>query len=493
MAIGLLCMYQSVNAQADPVMNQLKVGDKSPPLKAFKWIKGNPVTEFKKGRIYVVEFGATWCTPCAVAIPHLTALAKTHAGAVSVVGLFVMELNQEPASTKNPQYVKKVETYVAKQGLRMEYNVAVDDPYKTMEKSWLTAAGRIGVPVTFVIDKAGRVAWIGSNPQMLDGIVEQVSSKDYELAKMVKRGEAKVGLQISYDESKPLLIDDNGGDDHDFMFRSILVKSKTILPGGHQDFIQSWRWIKGTKFDSLYSYNLGRVQEINAPIEHLYYMAYSDTLLNMSYSRNSGTRLFPDTIQNPHQKRSYSHFWYRPILEVKDTTPFVWTYKSSANMYHYSLQVPPEKATAAFLQGVMQRDLKTYFGYDVTVETRKMPCWILKATPEARKKLQSKHPGKNLEYIELENEYHVNNHYMLDIINFLEIYFGQRKSIGIKGAPFVDETGIIGQIEYSTRKDEYDEVVKDYKVAERWLNRIGITIDPGERDLKVIVIRDPKQ
>jgi thiol-disulfide isomerase/thioredoxin len=39
----------------------LKVGDKAPALVVEKWLKGRPVPRFERGRLYVVEFWATWC------------------------------------------------------------------------------------------------------------------------------------------------------------------------------------------------------------------------------------------------------------------------------------------------------------------------------------------------------------------------------------------------------------------------------------------------
>src|SRR5678816_220472 len=52
-------------------MPTLWAGDAAPPIAIGKWVKGGPVTGFERGRIYVVEFWATWCVPCVKSMPHL--------------------------------------------------------------------------------------------------------------------------------------------------------------------------------------------------------------------------------------------------------------------------------------------------------------------------------------------------------------------------------------------------------------------------------------
>jgi thiol-disulfide isomerase/thioredoxin len=92
----------------------LVAGSAAPPLKPFKWIKGDPVTSFEKGKVYVIEFGATWCKPCIAMIPHLSSLTKEHPGEVNVISLFVMEENNEPLSAKEPVYVSGVQNFIDK-------------------------------------------------------------------------------------------------------------------------------------------------------------------------------------------------------------------------------------------------------------------------------------------------------------------------------------------------------------------------------------------
>src|SRR5262245_40142008 len=128
---ALALMFCAVSF-ADAPAPALKIGDPAPPLAVMSWIKGSPVLKFEPGRVYVVEFWATWCVPCKEIMPHLSALQKKHAGRLTVIGMNVRETERGEATQA------AVEKFVQKQGPAMEYTVAMDDPAKkTVFNTWM--------------------------------------------------------------------------------------------------------------------------------------------------------------------------------------------------------------------------------------------------------------------------------------------------------------------------------------------------------------------
>jgi thiol-disulfide isomerase/thioredoxin len=167
----------------------LKPGDPAPKLSISKWVKGDAVPAFEKGKVYIVEFWATWCGPCIKGIPHLTELQARYAGRVDVIGVDVWESD-----------LAKVEPFVTGLGERMAYTVAVDDvpaaPADCENVSlwsadngktsvaWMVASGwnKAGIPAAFVVDGKGRIAWIGA-PLELDALLAAIVAGNWDLAR----------------------------------------------------------------------------------------------------------------------------------------------------------------------------------------------------------------------------------------------------------------------------------------------------------------------
>ncbi len=132
---------------------EASLGDAAPPLSVSSWVKGEPVdlTTSKGERVYLIEFWGTWCPPCRESIPHLTEVQKNYGKR----GLVIVGISDEEVETVRP--------FVAKQGERMAYTVAVDKEQKTTE-SYMGAFGLDSIPSAFLIDQQGKVVWFG-HPQ----------------------------------------------------------------------------------------------------------------------------------------------------------------------------------------------------------------------------------------------------------------------------------------------------------------------------------------
>lgn len=465
----------------------LDVGHEAPNLSPFKWIKGLPVEKFEKGKIYVIEFGATWCAPCAAAIPELSEIADSYRDEVTVISLFVMENNREPVTTINPKYVQNVERYVQKRMAEIRYHVAVDGPDKNLERDWLTTGNRVGVPYVFVIDRNGKITWIGNSVKAIPQVIEKIRSNDYSIERVILENKAAKKTAVHFDDKELLLINDNGGDSHDFLFRSILTRYDGTIRNPYPGYIDSFYWLDDPEFANYKD----RLQVVGLPIGKLYYLAYSDTLSNDPRSRNSITYEYPDTIKMPHMKTSYGKYWHEPLLEVSDPEPFRWNRRSVENRYNYSLKVPSGLGSAHALQDFLKRDLQGYFGFDVTVESRLMPYWKLVVTDKDQvlKKLKSKGQGGKFDVQVNESSIVIKNGQMRDVIWSLASCYGYGsydygKLPKDEQASFIDETGIEENIDFMYDKNWTFQQTREH------LRSNGLDVVRSKKLMKVVVIRD---
>ncbi|MCX7993004.1 MAG: redoxin family protein [Fimbriimonadales bacterium] len=192
---------------------ELKVGDTAPNLPVAKWIKGQPIRQFEPGKVYVVEFWATWCGPCRQSIPHLTKLAEKYKDKVTIIGVSVWE----QVDKKNPEaHIQRVEQFVRDMGDQMNYVVAVDNAEGVIAKAWMEAAKQDGIPTAFVVDSQKRIVWIGRPMDNLDEVLEQVLAGKFdwkaEAERQKRQQEQMAALQKDYAEYVQLMQQSKHGD-----------------------------------------------------------------------------------------------------------------------------------------------------------------------------------------------------------------------------------------------------------------------------------------
>ena len=167
----LLCIITVTTHAQEAQSPSLNIGDPAPSLRLRGWIKGTPVQRFEKGKVYVVEFWATWCKPCIAAMPPLSTLAGVYKDRVTILGIDIYE--------KITTSMEKVKAFVDSMGQRMDYNVAAEDS-NFMVAGWFDASGEQGIPKTFVVNAEGRLAWIG-HPKDLAEVLPKIVNNTWNI------------------------------------------------------------------------------------------------------------------------------------------------------------------------------------------------------------------------------------------------------------------------------------------------------------------------
>jgi thiol-disulfide isomerase/thioredoxin len=195
---------------------ELTIGSEAPQLDIEHWLsdgggKLKPVTEFQKGKVYVVEFWATWCGPCVASMPHIAELQKKMLDkGVQVVSVSDEDLEtvqeflernvpagiarsiqkpQASAESKAGDQASDSEAVTASPKmtfgeLTSAYSLATD-PDQSVYKDYMEASGENGIPTAFIVGKQGIIEWIG-HPMELDDPLSQVVEDRWDRQAYIK-------------------------------------------------------------------------------------------------------------------------------------------------------------------------------------------------------------------------------------------------------------------------------------------------------------------
>ena len=118
----------------------LKVGDSAPKLQTGKWVQGEPVKEFQKGKAYLVEFWATWCPPCRASVPGIEKIYESFKDK----GVVVLAVSMDDGGWD------AVQSFVKENGIKytvLKGNEDVAQKYQVRS-----------IPMLLVLDKEGKIS-----------------------------------------------------------------------------------------------------------------------------------------------------------------------------------------------------------------------------------------------------------------------------------------------------------------------------------------------
>ena len=130
---------------------KLKVGDAAPQFSRSD-LQGHPF-DLRRGKIVLVDFWASWCPPCIIAIPHLGQLQKKHGAR----GFQVVGVSMDDSADTTKETMQKI---------RFNYPVLLGDA-----KLGNLYGGVLGLPLQILVGADGKILAIRSGefpPNALD-------------------------------------------------------------------------------------------------------------------------------------------------------------------------------------------------------------------------------------------------------------------------------------------------------------------------------------
>ncbi|HYO24313.1 MAG TPA: TlpA disulfide reductase family protein, partial [Lacipirellulaceae bacterium] len=178
----------------------LTIGDAAPALDISDWLQDAQgrfphVTNLEPGKIYIVEFWATWCGPCVASMPHVSELQQKYADK----GVQVVSVSTEPVETIT-EFLSKTaagseKTYAE---ITADYCLTTD-PDGSVHADYMEAAAQNGIPCAFLVGKEGKVEWIG-HPMSIDDVLEQLIAGQWDREAFRKTFEFQQRLEKAMQE-----------------------------------------------------------------------------------------------------------------------------------------------------------------------------------------------------------------------------------------------------------------------------------------------------
>tara|TARA_R110002051_G_scaffold294983_1_gene360686 strand:+ start:4611 stop:5912 length:1302 start_codon:yes stop_codon:yes gene_type:complete len=394
------------------------------------------IREFK-GKPLIIDFFSLGCSSCFRSFPEINKLKKEFGDQLEII---LVAPNRESTYEKTKEVYEKFRKKY-KLDFKVAYDPLIFDKFRIEY-----------VPRTIYIDNNQIVKAVTGDitREKLNKFLnkEEFEFNDYSFDKIKKE-------RKKYNYGEHFLVDNKKKKSDSLIIqRSLLTKWNKSIPF----FSASYNNID--KYETI-AKNSIPFKMLGFPLEYLYSIAYFGYI---------------DWTPSDQIYGKASHII---IYETPNGKPKLFNNK---NKFCYDLKLPNSMSiNAKNVMPIMQRDLKNFFNFDITVEERMMPYLKLTVSDKAIKKLKTK--GGEKEWSGKFDGILLNNQPVLALIQVIDSY----NSLGYKNLPVIDETGIQGNIDI-----KLNGILTDLDDTKRTLKINGLELVEGKKLMKVIVVRDPK-
>ncbi|MEN7547367.1 redoxin domain-containing protein [Rapidithrix thailandica] len=308
--LALLCLWAKVNAQAP-----LAIGDELPGLVLPQTLRDTVRTSDFRGKLLILDFWATWCSPCIRMLPKTDSLQQAFRDKVQFL----------PVTYQKAETVQRLLSRLP----------AMNLPFVTGDSVLHRLFPHRELPHYVWIDPQGKVAAFTGHQEITGAHLQRFL--DSALIRTTKQDR-----WVDYHYQEPFFQQGLSGS---VLFQSVISGYVAGLPSRYDLFRNP-----GDR-------DLTRITALNCSLVDLFALAYSEGKRNFT-----ANRIFLDVADSAALLSKKSGQAYHQWLEKHG--------------YCYELILPPALAKEAFV--LMQKDLHRFFPqYKVRVEKRMQPCLAL--------------------------------------------------------------------------------------------------------------------
>jgi len=400
LVMATLCLFLRVTGQtpiAKPplpaVIKQVRIGDRIPEIlltKVHNYKSSTMNLADLKAKLIIIDFWATWCSPCVAMIPKMDSLQKEFKHDVQFISV-------------SYQSEKEVTTFM--EMLEKQRNVNYSIPYSTDDNLLRFMFPHKSLPHYVWISGNGTVKAITELKEITSANIDKMLSNDsFTLPE-------KNDITISYDNEMPFLVNGNGGDGKQLIYHSVLTG---YVPG-----LTSHMYFQRTD-----KVHINSLTFTNVNLLWLYKSAFGDGFTTY-YQQN---RI---SLEVKHPEEFTSHLTGAAYLE--------WLMKPGHGAC-YELKLPAEKANQLF--PMFRYNLAMLFPqYNAVIEKRNVKSIALRMLP-GQDKIKTTHTDGEVVEIFDPFGFTLQNSPLNTLLGRMQLQFQQSSNI-----PFINETGYTGRVD----------------------------------------------
>lgn len=436
LVLGLFCLHFPAIAQENIAANSgqqaIQTGQTVPDVSItdihnYK-AKTASLSDFK-GKLLILDFWATWCSPCVAMIPRMDSLQKQFGDKIQFLSVTYQK------ATEVMPFLEKLEK---QKGRHFDLPVVVED--KELHK-------------LFPHRTLPHYVWIGADGKA-KAITESTELTSANIREIIEGQRALLTnkrqyMGQKYNPYQPLFsIASHFGKDH------ILVRS--VLSGFNEDIAGGGSYVDVANQDSIY---FRRITLYNVSMPRLFQIAAG------------GSKPFS---------------WNRTIIKAKDLSKLRSAASGQAyrdwlkdgNGYCYELVVPAGKADKAY--EIMWNDLSNYFtDYRIEIHNEEMDCLALQSTGDYSKVISKGGvPGSEFSFTGCTI---TNRKFGLSLlVNQLATLYMQTLA-----TPILNETSLEEPVDL-----KIDAPLNNVEAVNKALSAYGLRLVNVKRKLEVLIISD---